>query len=653
MRARSNDLGAVPDTGGVTFRVLSDSAERIDLCLFEDETTESRRIPMAAAGGVHGARVAGLKPGALYGFRAHGPFVTERGMRFDPAKLLADPWALGLSRAFTYHPDLCLHPEAERDTAALVPKSVVTDLPPPLPARPPLFRPGGLIYELNVRAFTMRHPDIPPAERGTVAALAHPAIIEHLTRIGVGAVELMPITAWIDERHLHPLGLHNAWGYNPVCYMAPDPRICPGGIGELRGAVEALRAAGIGTLLDVVFNHTGESDAFGPTLSLRGLDAPAYFRHAKNGELINDAGTGNTLQCDNPTTRRLVLDSLRHFVTQAGVDGFRFDLAPILGRSIEGFDRNAELFREIEADDRLRDRVMIAEPWDIGPGGYQLGNFPETFLEWNDRARDRLRRFWRGDGHMLGELATTLAGSSDSFTGMKTRGVTFIAAHDGFTLADLTAYAHRHNQANGENNRDGHGENHSWNNGAEGPTDDATILAARTRDIRALLATLFATRGSIMLTAGDEFGRSQQGNNNAYAQDNVITWLNWENRDRTLEDHVAWLSALRHSHPELADPAFLTGEINKASVADVEWLAPDGRTMEAGDWESGSGPGLAMLLGRSDGGRLAVLFNRTLEPLQFAFPARDGWDWPDDPASVQVPPRSVTFTAETRRAATS
>ena len=480
-----------------------------------------------------------------------------------------------------------------------MPKAIAEDLPPLAAAPPPLFRPGGLIYELPVRAFTIQHPDIPEEIRGTVAALAHPAILDHLTRLRVDAVELMPIAAWIDERHLAPLGLTNGWGYNPVAFMAPDPRLCPGGLPELAATVAALRAAGIGTILDVVFNHTGESDAFGPTLSLRGLDNAAYFRHEPDGRLVNDAGTGNTLACDHPATRRLILDALRHFVGRAGVDGFRFDLAPVLARAgAGGFDPNASLLEEIAADPLLADRIMIAEPWDVGPGGYQLGRFPPTWLEWNDRYRDRVRRFWRGDPHLLGEFATALAGSSDSFPPPTTRTVNFIAAHDGFTLADLVAYRHKHNAANGEANRDGHGENLSWNNGVEGPTDDPAVVAERRRDLKALLATLFASRGTIMLTAGDEFGRTQGGNNNAYAQDNPLTWLDWEGRDRELEAHAAALAALRRAHPALADPRLLTGAAGADGIPDVAWLTPGGTAKTVADWENAHAPGLAMLLGR-------------------------------------------------------
>lgn len=522
-----------------------------------------------------------------------------------------------------------------------MPKAVVTALPPARVPAPPVFRPGGLIYEVPVRPFTLLHPNVPAAIRGTVAALAHPAIVDHLTRLGVGAVELMPIAAWIDERHLAPLGLTNGWGYNPVVFMAPDPRLCPGGLTELAATVAALRAAGIGTILDVVFNHTGESDAFGPTLSLRGLDNAAYFRHAADGILVNDAGTGNTLACDHPATRRLILDTLRHFVAHAGVDGFRFDLAPILARTAEGFDPQAPIFSEIAADPLLADRVMIAEPWDIGPGGYRLGQFPPTWLEWNDRARDRIRRYWRGDPHMAGEIATVIAGSSDVFAPPATRSVTFAAAHDGFTLADLVSYRHRHNLANGEDNRDGHHENFSWATGPEG-----TFGADGARDVRALLGTLFATRGTIMLTAGDEFGRTQGGNNNAYAQDNRATWLDWDGRDRDLEDHVAALSALRRAHPALADPALLTGTAGPDGIPDVVWLTPAGRQKTAADWEAGPSTALAMVLGRGGDGRLAVLLNRSGHDVAFHLPARAGHAWEGGGGRQVVGPRAVAFVAE-------
>ncbi|HRO12917.1 MAG TPA: glycogen debranching enzyme GlgX, partial [Amaricoccus sp.] len=431
---------------------------------------------------------------------------------------------------------------------------------------------------------------------------------------------------------------------------APDPRLCPGGIAELRTTVAALRAAGIGTILDVVFNHTGEGDAHGPSLSLRGLDPRAYFRHDAHGRLVNDSGTGNTLDCAHPATRRLILDTLRHYVAQAGVDGFRFDLAPILGRTASGFDPQAETLQAIAADPLLADRILIAEPWDVGPGGYQLGNFPPPWLEWNDRFRDRVRRFWRGDAHTLGDFATALAGSSDSFPPPATRSVNFIAAHDGFTLADLTAHRHKHNQANGEGNRDGHGDNLSWNCGVEGETADAAVRAARRRDQRALLATLFAARGSIMLTAGDEFGRSQQGNNNAYAQDSPLAWLDWTGRDGELEAYAASLAALRRAHPALADPALLTGAPGPGGIPDVAWLTPAGHPKTPEDWQNARGPALAMVLGKGGNGRLAVLFNRSAHAVTFHLPPRPGHAWAEAPhGRLTLGPRAVAFAVERPR----
>ncbi len=542
--------------------VRAPRAEAVTLCLFEGET--ETRVPMVRAGNEWLAPAP--RPGTRYGLRAHGEWAPQRGAWFDPAKLLVDPRAVELDRPFTYSPALSEHGV---DTAPLVPRAVMPGALPEVPLQPPHFKRGGLIYEVNVRGLTMLHPDVPEAQRGTVAALAHPAVLAHLEKLHVSAVELMPITAWIDERHLPPLGLRNAWGYNPVVPMALDPRLCPGGVNELRETVAALHARGIGVILDLVFNHTGESDVLGPVLSFRGLDN-AVYAHAPDGTLINDTGCGNTLDFANPAVRALVVDSLRHFVRHCGVDGFRFDLATIMARG-PGFAADAPIFAEIAVDPWLADRVMIAEPWDIGPGGYQLGRFPAHWLEWNDRYRDDVRRFWRGDAG-LGLLATRIAGCSDIF-GKDCRAVNYLAAHDGFTLADTLAYEHRHNHANGEDNRDGHGENFSWNNGAEGASDDPDIRARRAAFARAMLGTLFASTGTIMLTAGDEFGRSQQGNNNAYAQDNAVTWVDWEHRDRALEDHVAALAAWR------AERDFAQFPEGGA------WLALDGAPMDAARWE--------------------------------------------------------------------
>ncbi|MET0240519.1 MAG: alpha-amylase family glycosyl hydrolase [Sphingobium sp.] len=589
----ADPLGATVMADGTAFAVWAPDVARLDLLLDDDRT-----LPFdAGEGGLHRLFVPGIGVGARYALKA-----GER--------VLVDPYALALDRPY----------------GGDVPRAVVTD-PVAVPHRTPGFRPGGTVYELAVRPFTMLHPDVPEADRGTLRALAHPAVVDHLKSLHIDAVELMPVIAWIDERHLPPLGLVNGWGYNPVTFMAVEPRL--GTLDDLRGAVAALHEAGIDTILDLVFNHTGESDIYGQTLSFRGLANRAYYRHADDGTLINDTGCGNTVACDHPVMQRMILDSLRHLVRHAGVDGFRFDLAPILGRTMAGFDPNAALLADIMADPVLADRILFAEPWDIGPGGYRLGHFPDRFLEWNDRARDDMRLLWRGDAGRMGSFVTRLAGSSDIFGGERTRTVNFLAAHDGFTLADLVAHEHRHNEANGEQNRDGHGDNHSWNNGVEGATDDPAILAARRSDVKALLASLFLSRGTIMLTAGDEFGRSQRGNNNAYCQDNAITWVDWAARDTQIEAFAQRLAALRAARPELRDTAFLAD-------GDVDWLTEQGMPFTEGDWHDPARGTLAMRLG----GVLA-LFNRTWEPITFALPA--GWWTGDD--SV-VPPRSVAILTE-------
>lgn len=559
-------LGAHVEGGSTRFAVRSPLADAVELCIFEHG--REARHAMARDGNVWRVDMPSDLTGARYGYRAHGHWNPEQGQWFDSAKLLVDPYAIELDNRFRQHPLLQDYGE---DTAAIVPKAIVQGQLPMVPEAVPVFRRGGLVYEINVRGFTMLHPDVPQHLRGTVAALAHPAVLEHLKKLRVAAVELMPIVAWIDERHLPRLGLVNAWGYNPVTMMALDPGLCPGGVAELRETVATLHEAGIGVILDLVFNHSGESDMLGGVLSLRGLDDTAYAR-TPEGALINDTGCGNTLDFSQEWVRQLALDTLRHFVAHCGIDGFRFDLAPIMARG-PGFNADAPIFAEMIADPLLADRVMIAEPWDIGPGGYQLGSFPPDWIEWNDRYRDDVRRFWKGE-EGIGALATRIAGSADLF-GKPTRSVNFLAAHDGFTLADTVSYSHRHNWANGEDNRDGHGENHSWNNGVEGPSDDPAIHTARTTDLRALLGTLFASSGTIMLTAGDEFGRTQRGNNNAYAQDNEIGWVDWKNRDTALEDYVATLSAWRAARAEwfatFAEP--------------VEWFNCDGTEMTVADWE--------------------------------------------------------------------
>jgi glycogen operon protein len=572
------NLGAHVVDGITRFAVRAPLAFRVWLCLFEGEA--ETRHAMTREGEVWSVEIGQDLSGARYGYRAAGEWAPEQGRWFDQAKLLVDPYAQELDRRFVQHPSLA---EFGIETSAIVPRAIVPAPLAPVPSQSPRFACGGLIYELNVRSFTMLHPDVPEELRGTVAALAHPAVLAHLQKLHVSAVELMPVVAWIDERHLPPLGLANAWGYNPVALMALDPGLCPGGVAELRDTVAALHAHGIGVILDLVFNHTGESDVAGGVLSLRGLDDAAYA-HAPGGALINDTGCGNTLDFANPAVRQLTIDALRHFVAACGVDGFRFDLATILARG-PAFAADAPIFAQIAAEPLLADRILIAEPWDMGPAGYQLGQFPGNWHEWNDRFRDDVRKFWRGAndcGGDIGTLATRLAGSSDLFERVACRSVNFVAAHDGFTLADSVAYRERSNWANGEENRDGQHENFSWNNGVEGPSGDPAVQAARAADVRALVGTLFASTGTIMLTAGDEFGRSQQGNNNAYAQDNALTWLDWEGRDRALEDHVAALAAWRAQRASwfIRFPEY------------GAWLGARG-ALEVADWEA---PGAGELI---------------------------------------------------------
>jgi glycogen operon protein len=610
-------LGAVLVEDGLSVAVVSTTAERIFFCLFDEPgEREVARVPLAERdGNVHFDVIPNVGAGARYGLRADGPYDPANGHWFDPAKLLVDPYATRLDRPFAYRPELAAPRHAEIDTAAMVPKAIVAAGMPAL--SPGLRRPPQAVYEIAVKAFTKRHPAIPAPLRGTLAGLAHPAAIEHLVRLGVDTVELTPIAAWIDERHLPPLGLANAWGYNPVTFLAPDPRLAPGGLAEVRATVAALHAAGIGVILDVVFNHTGESDVLGPTLSLRGLDNSLYYRGAADdpGKLVNDTGCGNTLAAERPEVVRLILDAMRHWAGQTGVDGFRLDLAASLGRLPSGFSRDAPLFAAVAADPLLSRLTMIAEPWDVGPDGYQLGNFPGGWREWNDRFRDDVRRFWRGDGSAAA-LATRLAGSSDIFENrdrQPSASINFLAAHDGFALNDLVSYAQKHNERNGEQNRDGTGENLSWNHGVEGGTHDPGVEEARRVDLRVLLATLYAARGTPMLTAGDEFRRTQGGNNNAYAQDNAVTWLDWANADTELAAFAARLVALRRAHPALSADAFLTGlPLDDTAIPDVAWFRPDGREMTVADWKRDARI-LGMVLYRSAGSaaadRVAIWFN--------------------------------------------
>jgi glycogen operon protein len=626
-------LGVTLVEGGAEIAVFAANAERVLFCLFDEAgEREAMRIALPRRNGdVHRGFIPTLRAGARYGLRAEGPFDPAKGHRYDPGKLLVDPHARLLDRPFRYVPELSAPPDAGIDTAAFVPKAIVA----PEGARAerlPSGAPAGLLYEVQVKAFGMRHPGIAAPLRGTLAALAAPAAIDHLTRLGVTHVELMPIAAWMDERHLPPLGLANAWGYNPIVFGAPDPRLAPGGMGEVRATVATLHQAGIRVILDVVYNHTGEGDADGPTVSLRGLDNAVYYRHAPDGGLVNDTACGNTLACDRAPVIRLVMDSMRRWVEEAGVDGFRFDLATTLGRGAQGgFSPEAPLIAAMLQDPVLREVELIAEPWDVGEGGYRLGQFPAPFREWNDRFRDDVRSFWKGDGSP-GALATRLAGSSDLFQRghrSPSSSINFVACHDGFTLADLVAYAGKHNEANGEGNRDGTNDNHSWNNGVEGATDDPAIAQARGRDVRALLACLFLSRGTPMLTAGDEMGRTQGGNNNAYCQDNEMSWLDWAHADEPLIGFVASLSRLRRDHACLRRDAFYTGEAPPGDAPDVRWLDLAGHAMGVVEWRQADAF-MAVLAAPGQVGaasRLLVVVNRSREPVTVALPEPGPAGW--------------------------
>jgi glycogen debranching enzyme GlgX len=650
-----------PDTMGVTIvgdgidvAVHAPDADAVAISLFDASDVETSRIRLPSrTGPVHHGHVAAVPVGSRYGLRAFGPWDPGNGYRFNPSKLLVDPWATTIDRPFRLHP-LLFDRDAPRpeDTAALMPKAIVgAPSTAPVRNRPAFQWDRQVILEIHVRGFTMTHPDIPPAIRGTFAALGHPAIIAHLTRLGIKTVELMPSAAWVDERHLPPLNLSNYWGYNPIAFMAPDPRLAPGGWPEVRTAVDALHAAGLSVILDAVLNHSGESDELGPTLSLRGLDNAGYYRLAADRSLyVNDAGCGNVLALDRPVALRLGMDALRAWALNGGLDGFRLDLATTLGRRETGFDRNAPFQLAVEQDPVLSRCVMIAEPWDIGAGGYQLGSFPPRWGEWNDRYRDTVRRWWRGDDGMLGDFTTRFAGSADVFAGRPlSRSINYINAHDGFTLTDLVSYQTKRNHANGENNRDGSDNNLSWNNGTEGPSTDPAVTAARSRDIRALLMTLLLSRGTPMLSMGDELGRTQSGNNNAYAQDNAGSWVDWASADDALIDFTAKVIALRRELACLFDGRMLQGRpVDDAVIADVTWLGADGKMI---DWNRGGRTLIAALF--ADDVRAALVFHAEAQAVQIVLPLpRPGFGWrrvlqsagPED--GLTIAPRSVTVFQE-------
>jgi isoamylase len=625
-------LGATFDGLGTNFAVFSANASGIDLCLFDQQAKrEISRLPLPElTDEVWHGYLPESRPGLVYGFRAHGPYEPQDGHRFNPQKLLLDPYAKKLAgslksadalfgyRLHSARGDLSYD---RRDSGQGMLKAVVTgetfdwsgDRPPNIPFA------DTVIYEAHLRGLTNLFPQLRPRERGTFAALSHPAVIDHLRRLGITSVELMPVQAFVQDRYLLEKGLRNYWGYNTLGFFAVEPRyLSDGNADEMRIAVRRLHAAGIEVILDVVYNHTGEGSELGPTLSFRGLDNASYYRLVPDNprHCVNDTGTGNTLNLSHPRVLQMVMDSLRYWVTSFHVDGFRFDLGVTLGREGNGFDPGSGFFDALRQDPVLSRVKLIAEPWDTGPGGYQLGNLPPGFAEWNDKFRDGVRRFWRGDEGHRSVLAASLSGSSQIFEHRGRRpwaSVNYVASHDGFTLRDTVSYAERHNEANGEDNRDGHGDNFSANWGVEGPADDPAVNETRRRLQYAMLATVLLSQGTPMILAGDEFGRTQGGNNNAYCQDNETSWIDWSLAaspdGRALAAFVGRLAALRHRHAVLRCDHYLHGREEVAlGIRDIEWFDETGKPVSDEDWKNAPAGLLAVRrAGKEKDGSVAVL----------------------------------------------
>jgi isoamylase len=593
-------LGATPSGDGVNFALFSAEAEQVELCLFSsDGKKELTRITMPDRDGdIWTAQVDGLHAGARFGYRVHGPYAPEQGQRFNPNKLLIDPYARQFHGALRWSEALMGYKVGAaradlamdtRDSAAFMPKCVVTEPLAQVASGPNHAWTDTVIYEAHAKGLTMQHPDIAAGLRGRYLGLCAAPMLDHLKNLGVTAIELLPVHSFIDDRFLVSRGLRNYWGYQTLGFSAPDMRYASANaVAEFRQMVATFHSAGIEVILDVVYNHSGEGDEMGPTLAYRGLDNASYYRLRDGGRYyINDTGTGNTLNLSHPMVLRMVMDSLRFWVRDMGVDGFRFDLGSVLGREAAGYDPNAGLLDAMRQDPTLAKTKLISEPWDIGPGGYQLGNFPHPFAEWNDKFRDGTRRFWRGDAGMAPDMSARLLGSAGQFdhdNRPATASVNFLTAHDGFTLDDLTQYTVKRNLANGEDNHDGHGDNHSDNLGVEGPTDNAQIMAARQLRKRNMLATLLLAQGTPMLLAGDELGNGQGGNNNAYAQDNATGWVTWDGADAALIAFTARLIALRHNNSVLRQKRFLHAAIRSDGLRDIIWRRADGAEPTGADW---------------------------------------------------------------------
>jgi isoamylase len=652
MKDGSPDLLGATFTGeGVNFAVRSRAATRVDVCLYDstgERETARLTLPGRTGAVYHGFVERELaRVGTLYGIRVHGVYDPREGYRFNANKLLIDPYARDIVGDVKWHPSILGYDVADReglrpslaDSATSMPRCRVIDgqfdweddKQPAVPWR------DTFIYELHVKGFTQLHPDVPPEWRGKYLALTVPAVIEHLVRLGVTAVELMPVHAFTSEGFLHERGLTNYWGYNTLSWFAPTSRYAvKDPVVELKQAVKALHKAGIEVILDVVYNHTAEGNQEGPTLNFRGIDNRAYYFHRANDRRFYDdvTGCGNTVACDHPIVQADILASLRYFAEEFRVDGFRFDLATVLGRDRSGFNSNSRFFSMLAADPVLAYVKLIAEPWDVGLGGYQLGNFPQGWSEWNDRYRDTMRAFWHGGRRMLGGFAERFAGSSDLFrrNGRKpTASINFMAAHDGFTLRDTVSYNDRHNEANLENNRDGHSNNHSWNSGVEGPTDDVHINALRRRQVRNMLTTVFFSQGVPMLLAGDELYRTQNGNNNAYCQDNEISWIDWGGlkADDSLLQFVRALAAARRARPELRRDTFLKGALHASHSRDICWWHPAGHEMADQEWNNPDQRCLGVGLGgTASAPEWLMLLNPTEAECEFLLPAAsDGNGW--------------------------
>jgi len=652
-------LGATWDGWGTNFALFSEAGERVELCLFDEAGAESRIALTEVDGFVWHGYLPAISPGQRYGYRVHGPYDPRRGYRCAPSKLLLDPYGKAVDGDVTWDEALFDYHWAEprkrntTDSAPYMPKNIVinpffdwgNDRPPRIPYH------ETVIYEAHVRGLTLRHPEVPLHQRGTYAGVSHPAVIEHLKRIGVTAVELLPVHQFVPEQALMSRGLTNYWGYNTIGFLAPHNRYCSAGqrgeqVGEFKAMVKELHQAGIEVILDVVYNHTAEGDHRGPTLSFRGIDNQAYYRldDRDRWRYIDYTGCGNSLNVRHPHSLQLIMDSLRYWILEMHVDGFRFDLASALARELHDVDRLSTFFDLVQQDPVVSQVKLIAEPWDVGEGGYQVGNFPPLWSEWNGKYRDTVRDFWRGEPSALPEFASRLTGSSDLYAPSGRRpvaSINFVTCHDGFTLADLVSYNGKHNEANGEDNRDGTDDNRSWNCGVEGPAEDPAILKLRARQQRNFLVTLFLSQGIPMLTAGDEIGRTQGGNNNAYCQDNEISWVDWSKAaaERDLLLFTQRLGRLRHRHPVFRRRRFFKGTPEKGA-ADITWLTPAGEEMTDADWRASYAKSVAVFLNgaaitepdpRGDpvtDMKFLLMFNAGAEPITFTLPEpKLSWDW--------------------------